>query len=126
MTSAASSGVYPLVGEPQGLVVDGHRRFHPKGCGAPSLSGTGCARDDAGSVVRNCFQVSGKLQQVKGVIMVSVSHESKEETEQRLRKVISAAELVALDGIWSFSESEIAQPPILSSNVLAVVRDEQS
>ena len=58
--------------------------------------------------------------------MVSISLESPEQTEQRLREVIAAAEFVALDGAWAFREASSAQPPELSEQVLAAVRDENS
>ncbi len=58
--------------------------------------------------------------------MVSVSDEAPDETERRLRGVIAAAEFSVLDGVWSFRESPIDQPPELRRDVLAVVRDEDS
>lgn len=56
--------------------------------------------------------------------MVSISEESHDETEQRLRRVIVAAELVMFDGEWSFFEAPLSQPPTLTADLLAVVRDE--
>lgn len=56
--------------------------------------------------------------------MVSVSIETPEETDRRLRRVIAAAQLVELDGAWSFQESDIDDPPALSTEMVAVVRDE--
>ncbi|MFE9916987.1 DUF6196 family protein [Micromonospora sp. NPDC005553] len=56
--------------------------------------------------------------------MVSVSQESSDETAQRLRRVIAAAELVMFDGEWSFFEAPLTQPPALTADLLAVVRDE--
>lgn len=56
--------------------------------------------------------------------MVSISQESTEETERRLRGVVAAAELVALPGEWSFHEAPLTEPPELGPEVLAVVRDE--
>jgi hypothetical protein len=58
--------------------------------------------------------------------VVSISRESPEQTEQRLRRVITAAELVTLDGDWAFQEAALDQPPDLSERMLAVVRDEDS
>ncbi len=58
--------------------------------------------------------------------MVSVSRESPEQTERRLLGVIAAAELVEFDGAWAFKESPLEQPPVLTSEMLAVVRDENS
>ncbi|MET7951768.1 DUF6196 family protein [Micromonospora sp. NPDC005324] len=56
--------------------------------------------------------------------MVSISQESPDETAQRLRRVVAAAELVIFDGEWSFSEAPLSQPPALTADLLAVVRDE--
>ncbi|WFE54831.1 DUF6196 family protein [Micromonospora sp. WMMD1155] len=56
--------------------------------------------------------------------MVSISQESRDETEQRLRRVIAAAELVVFDGEWAFFEAPLDQPPALTADLLAVVRDE--
>lgn len=58
--------------------------------------------------------------------VVSISAESRGQTEQRLRRVIAAAELVILDGEWSFQEAPLDRPPALTEGVLAVVRDEAS
>ena len=58
--------------------------------------------------------------------MVNISRETSEQTEQRLRRVIAAAELVFLDGMWAFRETPLDQPPTLSPKLLAVVRDEDS
>ncbi|WP_157425696.1 DUF6196 family protein [Agromyces salentinus] len=49
--------------------------------------------------------------------MVSVSQETIEQTEQRLHRVIAAADLVALEGVWSFTESALAEPPALTPGV---------
>jgi uncharacterized protein DUF6196 len=57
--------------------------------------------------------------------MVSISRETPEQTEQRLRRVVAAADLVALDGEWSFREALLADRPTLKHDMLAVVRDEQ-
>ncbi|GAA2159098.1 DUF6196 family protein [Actinomadura napierensis] len=58
--------------------------------------------------------------------MVSVSMETGEETEERLRSVIAQAELVVHDGVWCFEESPADQPPTLTPETLAVVRDQES
>lgn len=58
--------------------------------------------------------------------MVSVSHESPAETEQRLRGVLAQAEMLVLPGTWSFAESPLGEPPVLDEHLLAVVRDEDS
>jgi uncharacterized protein DUF6196 len=55
--------------------------------------------------------------------MVSISQESVEETHRRLQQVIAAAQLIALDGEWSFFESPLPEPPVLTTDLLAVVRD---
>lgn len=58
--------------------------------------------------------------------MVSVSREAPAETEERLGRVLGAAELRVLPGAWSFFESPPGEPPVLDDEVLAVVRDETS
>lgn len=58
--------------------------------------------------------------------MVSVSMETPRQTEERLRGVIAQAELVVHDGVWFFEESPADQPPPLTGDTLAVVRDEDS
>lgn len=58
--------------------------------------------------------------------MVSVSHETSEETHVRLRSVLGQAELSVLDGVWSFVETPLDQPPALDQATLAVVRDDQT
>lgn len=58
--------------------------------------------------------------------MVSVSHETPEETERRLQGVLGLAEMVVLTGTWSFVESPRDRPPVLDDDVLAVVRDEDT
>ena len=58
--------------------------------------------------------------------MVDVSHETAEATKRRLRSVIAEADLVALEGAWSFQESPLDQPPSLTTDLLAVVRDEDT
>jgi hypothetical protein len=63
---------------------------------------------------------------VQDVGVVSISHETPEQIERRLRSVIADAELVALEGDWAFHEAPLDEPPALTSAVLAVVRDEDS
>lgn len=58
--------------------------------------------------------------------MVSVSVETIEQTERRLRSVIASAELHVLPGEWAFHEAPLDQPPRLGSEVLAAVRDEDT
>ncbi|WP_433438326.1 DUF6196 family protein [Nonomuraea sp. CA-141351] len=58
--------------------------------------------------------------------MVSVSIETAEQTEERLRRVISQADLVVHDGVWCFQEFPADQPPALTGETLAVVRDQES
>ncbi len=63
----------------------------------------------------------------KGVSpMVSVSVETAEQVEQRLRRVIAEADLVVHDGVWCFEESPADRPPALTAETLAVVRDQES
>ncbi|NKX86094.1 DUF6196 family protein [Nocardia coubleae] len=57
--------------------------------------------------------------------MVSVSRETAEQTDQRLRRVIAQADLVVHNGVWCFEESPVDQPPVLTSETLAIVRDQQ-
>lgn len=56
--------------------------------------------------------------------MVSVSVETAEQTEHRLRQVIAAADIATQPGEWAFQEAPLSQPPRLSKALLAVVRDE--
>ncbi|NUW45046.1 DUF6196 family protein [Nonomuraea rhodomycinica] len=58
--------------------------------------------------------------------MVSVSMETPEQTEARLRRVIAQADVRVHEGVWWFEESPADQPPALTGDTLAVVRDEQS
>lgn len=58
--------------------------------------------------------------------MVSISSETPEQIERRLRSVIAAAELVVMEGVWAFHEAPLDKPPALTSALLAVVRDEES
>jgi hypothetical protein len=58
--------------------------------------------------------------------VVSVSRETTEQTHARLRSVLGQAELAVLDGVWSFVETPIDQPPALDRDTLAVVRDDQT
>lgn len=56
--------------------------------------------------------------------MVSISRETPEQIQGRLREVITEAELVVLDGDWAFQEAPLGDPPALTADVLAAVRDE--
>ncbi|MGW0252706.1 DUF6196 family protein [Nocardia goodfellowii] len=58
--------------------------------------------------------------------MVDVSVETVEQTEQRLRRVIAEADLLVHDGVWCFEESPADQPPALTGETLAIVRDQDS
>ncbi|GAB4588137.1 DUF6196 family protein [Nocardia sp. IFM 10818] len=58
--------------------------------------------------------------------MVDISQETPEQTDSRLRKVIAAADFVVHEGEWWFRESPITEPPRLSEQTLAVVRDDES
>ncbi|MES9539954.1 DUF6196 family protein [Actinomadura sp. NPDC000600] len=58
--------------------------------------------------------------------MVSVSVETPQQTEERLRHVIAMADLVVHDGVWCFEESPADRPPPLDGDTLAVVRDGES
>lgn len=43
-----------------------------------------------------------------------------------MRRVIAAADLVLLDGDWAFQEAPLDRPPVLTTDLLAAVRDEDS
>jgi hypothetical protein len=58
--------------------------------------------------------------------MVSVSHETADQTVRRLQGVLGLAETVVLPGTWSFIETPRDQPPVLDDRLIAVVRDEDS
>ncbi|RKS75560.1 hypothetical protein CLV35_2030 [Motilibacter peucedani] len=58
--------------------------------------------------------------------MVSISRETPEQTHARLRSVLARAEMTVFDGVWSFAETPLDEPPQLSAATLAVVRDEDS
>jgi hypothetical protein len=60
------------------------------------------------------------------LFMVSVSIETPEQGEERLRRVIAAADFVRHEGVWCFRESPADQPPTLTADTLAVVRDQDS
>ncbi|GII33872.1 DUF6196 family protein [Planotetraspora mira] len=53
--------------------------------------------------------------------MLSISHETAEQPESRLRAVLAAADLVALPGTWTFVESTLTEPQALDTDVLAVL-----
>jgi hypothetical protein len=58
--------------------------------------------------------------------VVSVSIETPAQTDARLRKVIGAADFVVHPGVWQFEETALTDPPALSADVLAVVRDDDT
>lgn len=58
--------------------------------------------------------------------MVSVSVETSQQTEERLRRVIALADMVVHDGVWCFEEFPADRPPALTGDTLAVVRDGES
>ncbi|MFB4290177.1 DUF6196 family protein [Nonomuraea sp. ATR24] len=58
--------------------------------------------------------------------MVSVSRETPEQTHERLRRVITMADLTVHDGVWCFEEFPADRPPALTADTLAVVRDSES
>jgi len=58
--------------------------------------------------------------------VVSVSIETPEQTHARLLKVIAAADLVVHPGFWQFEETALTDPPVLSAETLAVVRDDET
>ncbi|MFG2249050.1 DUF6196 family protein [Spirillospora sp. NPDC048823] len=58
--------------------------------------------------------------------MVSVSVETEEQTEARLRGVIAQAEVIVHDGVWCFEEFPVDQAPELTADTLAMIRDQES
>jgi hypothetical protein len=58
--------------------------------------------------------------------MVSISRETTAQTHKRLRAVIAQADFVVHQGVWVFEESPVGQPPEITTETLAVVRDEES
>lgn len=58
--------------------------------------------------------------------MVSISRETTAQTHKRLRDVIAQADFMVHQGVWVFDESPVDQPPDLTPETLAVVRDEES
>ena len=60
------------------------------------------------------------------MVVVSISQETPEQTERRLLEVIASATLVTFEGEWTFQEAPLNQPPELTPQLLAVVRDEFS
>lgn len=58
--------------------------------------------------------------------MVSISRETTAQTHQRLRAVIAQADFVVHQGVWVFEESPVDRPPEITTETLAVVRDEAS
>jgi hypothetical protein len=57
--------------------------------------------------------------------MVSVSVETPEQVERRLRQVLATAEFVVSSETWCFEESPLQSIPRLTGRELAVVRDEE-
>ncbi|GAA2669113.1 hypothetical protein GCM10010412_047460 [Nonomuraea recticatena] len=66
------------------------------------------------------------VSRIGGPAMVSVSVETRQQTEERLRQVISMADLTVHDGVWHFEEFPADRPPELTEDTLAVVRDSES
>jgi hypothetical protein len=58
--------------------------------------------------------------------MVSVSVETPKQVEARLRTAIAGADLRVYEGTWWFEEFPLDQPPTLTADALALVRDEHS
>ncbi|MFC5728627.1 MULTISPECIES: DUF6196 family protein [Nocardioides] len=57
--------------------------------------------------------------------MVTISHETPEETRLRLRRVLAEATLDVLPGRWSYHEHPAGAVPQPSVDALALVRDEE-
>ncbi|QEV21754.1 DUF6196 family protein [Streptomyces alboniger] len=58
--------------------------------------------------------------------MVSISHESPQETRARLRDVLADADFEVLPGTWAYHEYPAGPVPQPSAEALALVRDAQS
>ncbi|MER5464160.1 DUF6196 family protein [Streptomyces sp. NPDC002668] len=58
--------------------------------------------------------------------MVSVSVETAQQTEERLQRVLSEADFMVHEGLWSFEEFRADRPPALTADTLAMVRDADS
>ncbi|WP_331766213.1 DUF6196 family protein [Embleya sp. NBC_00896] len=58
--------------------------------------------------------------------MVDVSRETPDRTDERLRRVLAATDLVVHEGVWCFRETPLSDPPALALPTLAVVRDAES
>ncbi|WP_121750963.1 DUF6196 family protein [Streptomyces sp. E2N166] len=58
--------------------------------------------------------------------MVSISHETPQETRTRLRGVLAEAAFKVLSGHWAYHEYPAGPAPQLSADALALVRDEES
>ncbi|MFD0857109.1 DUF6196 family protein [Actinomadura adrarensis] len=65
------------------------------------------------------------IKRTEGAV-VSVSVETPEQTDERLRRVIAVADFVVHDGVWCFEEFPADRPPALTGDTLAVVRDGES
>lgn len=58
--------------------------------------------------------------------MLHVSHETREETERRLLKVIALSTVIPLEGAFVFEETPIGgPPPELDEDTVALVRDDE-
>jgi hypothetical protein len=57
---------------------------------------------------------------------VALAGETSDQTDARLRAFLAAADFVVLDGEWSFIEAPLSEPPSLTGDVLAAVRNEGS
>lgn len=58
--------------------------------------------------------------------MVSISHETSQETRTRLRRVLAEADFKVLPGHWAYHEYPAGPIPQPSTDALALVRDEES
>ncbi|MFI2367540.1 DUF6196 family protein [Streptomyces sp. NPDC018833] len=58
--------------------------------------------------------------------MVSISHETPQETRARLRRVLAKALFTVLPGQWAYHEHPAGPMPQPSADALALVRDEES
>ncbi|ATW46912.1 DUF6196 family protein [Streptomyces peucetius] len=58
--------------------------------------------------------------------MVSISHETPQQTRTRLRRVLAEATFQVLPGHWAYHEHPAGPIPQPSADALALVRDEES
>jgi hypothetical protein len=77
------------------------------------------------NVIRACADDLTTYQLIPEATMVDISHETVEQTEHRLRRVITEARLLIYPDAYTFVEFPLDQfPKAVSSDALALVRDD--